>query len=120
MDHKALGQYGEQVAQKYLENRGYKFFAKNFHAQGGEIDLIMKHPVKNWVFVEVKTRRSQKFGSPKDAITPNKINKMLVAIYKFFETENVSENTDFCIEAICLRMDGKKVFCEHIQNIGLD
>ncbi|PID70743.1 YraN family protein [bacterium DOLZORAL124_38_8] len=118
MDRQTLGQYGEKIAQTYLENRGYTFIQANFHAQGGEIDLIMKSPQDEWTFIEVKTRRSNHFGSPKDAITNQKIQRMLRAIEAFFQQQSLSEIPEFHLEAICLRMEQKKVFCEHLQNIS--
>ena len=95
---KKTGEYGEKVAEKYLNNRGYKTIAKNFHSQGGEIDLIMKNSDNVFVFVEVKTRRNDKFGSPKDAITKKKIEKMLDAIQRFFDLEGFDEWPDFEID----------------------
>ena len=117
---KKIGEYGEQVAEKYLNNRGYKTVTKNFHSQGGEIDLIMKNANNIFVFVEVKTRSNSKFGTAKDSITTKKIEKMLNAIQRFFDLEGFDEWPDFEIEAICLKIEGEKIFCEHIKNIGLE
>lgn len=69
---KKLGQQGEEIAVRYLQQAGYKILARNFRNRYGELDIIcLKNSVL--VFVEVKTRRSETFGSPEEAITPKKI-----------------------------------------------
>ena len=50
-----LGPIGEDVARKYLEDKGLQFIEANFRTKFGEIDLIMKDD-EGYVFVEVKTR----------------------------------------------------------------
>src|ERR1700741_2889651 len=51
----ALGQRGENVAARYLRNKGYKIIVRNFRCELGEIDIIARDG-KTLVFVEVKTR----------------------------------------------------------------
>lgn len=69
------GRLGEDIASKFLVQKGYKIITRNFKSRFGEIDLIaIKANVL--VFVEVKTRWSDKFGSPVEAVTPWKILKI--------------------------------------------
>ena len=119
---KKIGIQGEAIAAKFLTiNKKYKLIEHNIHAQGGEIDLLMLNPDKEWVAVEVKTRKSDAFGSGKDAITKSKFNKIKLAVRDFFlKTKKYSEVPFFHIEAVILRIDNGKVFCEHIENIGPD
>jgi hypothetical protein len=59
----ALGERGEKFAARYLRRQGYKIPVRRFKGRGGEIDLVCRH--KGWlVFVEVKTRKSEQYGSP--------------------------------------------------------
>ena len=51
----ALGDRGENVAARYLRNRGFKIIVRNFRCELGEIDIIARDG-KTLVFVEVKTR----------------------------------------------------------------
>lgn len=67
-----LGVYGENLACYYLQQKGYKIAARNFRCHRyGEIDIIA---IKNDAisFVEVKTRSSAAYGSPLEAVTPEK------------------------------------------------
>jgi putative endonuclease len=120
---KSLGSRGEAIASKFLSQRfGLELVQKNFHAQGGEIDLVMKNPeTEEYIFVEVKTRTNEIFGGGKSAITPAKFEKMLRAIEDFFGKKmQLSEIPEFRIDAVILKIEGTKVFCEHVENIGPD
>lgn len=72
--HLELGRLGEERAAAYLERHGYKILRKNFRApRGGEIDLVCRDKKHNeLVFVEVKTRTSEAFGRPFDAVDQKK------------------------------------------------
>lgn len=62
----------EAIALKFLEDLGYVLVKQNFtYGRIGEIDLIMRDGA-TWVFVEVKSRRSYRYGRPEDAVTPAK------------------------------------------------
>jgi putative endonuclease len=62
-----LGAEGEQRAALLLERKGYRIEARNVRAGGVEIDLVARRGGLV-VFVEVKTRRSTRFGSPESAV----------------------------------------------------
>ena len=70
------GEYTENLACKYLEKKGFKLIERNFHCRFGEIDLIMQHN-NNLIFVEVRYRRSNNFGSGAESITSNKQSKLI-------------------------------------------
>ena len=70
------GQYTEELACQYLENKGFKLIEKNFNCRLGEIDLIMKDN-DSLVFVEVRYRRSNNFGSGAESVTANKQSKLI-------------------------------------------
>jgi putative endonuclease len=82
---KDLGDLGENLAARHLTAKGYNLIAKNYFIRGGEIDLILKKD-GIIVFVEVKTRRTGKFGTAADALTPNKKRKLLRAIRTYLGT----------------------------------
>lgn len=71
MNTKILGNIGEAHAEAYLKKQGYKILERNFKNRIGEIDLIAE---KGDVitFVEVKSRSSNKFGMPKEAVNFHK------------------------------------------------
>jgi putative endonuclease len=62
-----LGKDGEQVALAHLIKLGYTIETRNYRCPFGEVDIIARdHGIL--AFVEVKTRRSQRFGTPKEAV----------------------------------------------------
>ncbi|MGX8797952.1 YraN family protein [Fusibacter sp. JL298sf-3] len=75
MANKQVGTCAEQAARHYLKVQGYTFKKANYRCRFGEMDLIV---VKDEVhyFVEVKYRRTRRFGSPREAITSEKIRRL--------------------------------------------
>jgi putative endonuclease len=72
----SLGAWGEEQAAAYLLRQGLKILACNFTTPVGEIDIIARSR-RELIFVEVKTRRSQAFGSPCEAVGPRKQRQIL-------------------------------------------
>ena len=72
--HLALGRAGEKLAAKHLQSNGHKILYRNFRAaHGGEVDIVCRDKRHNeLVFVEVKTRSSEDFGRPLDAVDRRK------------------------------------------------
>ena len=68
---KLLGKSGEAQAVAYLKKKGYKIVKQNYSTPFGEADIVAKYK-DELVFVEVKTRASLAFGSPKEAVTRQK------------------------------------------------
>lgn len=66
-----LGLAGERLAEKFLRASGLKIIARRFRTRAGEIDLIAMDG-DEVVFVEVKTRRSGRFGTPEESVTRTK------------------------------------------------
>jgi len=73
-----IGKWGEDIAAEYLIQRGYEIMARNVRTPYGEIDIITKQGDIT-IFVEVKTRTSNKMGLPEESITPRKRQHMLAA-----------------------------------------
>ena len=67
-----LGQSGERVAADYLEDRGIRVIDSNWRCANGEIDLVALDG-DELVIVEVKTRRSRRYGDPLEALTRAKL-----------------------------------------------
>ncbi|MCA8992306.1 MAG: YraN family protein [Planctomycetaceae bacterium] len=68
---KLFGDRGENLAAKFLRNKGYKILARQSRNFVGEIDIIASHG-ERIVFVEVKTRTSNRAGHPAEAVTTQK------------------------------------------------
>ena len=72
LDHIAIGALGERVAAAYLRGEGRKVLYRNFRSpKGGEVDLVARDG-EVLSFVEVKTRTSEEFGRPLDAVDKGK------------------------------------------------
>ena len=71
----AVGAYGERVASRYLETAGLVVLARNWRCSAGEVDLILRDG-PDVVFCEVKTRRSESFGTPAEAVTATKVRRL--------------------------------------------
>lgn len=67
-----VGALGEAYAAAWLEGLGWLVLARNWHCRYGELDIIALSPERRIVFVEVKTRRGTRFGTPQEAVTPGK------------------------------------------------
>lgn len=62
-----VGRLGEDAASKYLEDNGYKIIDRNYFCRFGEIDIVATDN-NCLVFIEVKTRTSDKYGRPENAV----------------------------------------------------
>ena len=105
LDKKQIGQYGENLAEAYLNEKGYKLAAKNWRCSIGELDLIAWQG-EMLVFIEVRTRRGKKFGSPEESITPTKQAKLIELAYTFM-AENNHQDCPWRIDVIAIVLDGQ-------------
>lgn len=76
MDNKLIGSQGEEIAARYLAGQGYRICARNYRVKVGEIDIIASLPGLV-AFVEVKTRRSLRCGTPAQAVDYHKQQKII-------------------------------------------
>jgi putative endonuclease len=70
-DAQQFGRASEAEAARYLQRAGYRIVARNYRTPFGEIDLVA-YDAAVLAFVEVKARRSDRFGTPQAAVTPDK------------------------------------------------
>ena len=104
-DSRAYGIIGEDYAISLLQSKGYRIVVRNFRCKIGEIDIIAEDG-STLVFVEVKTRRSLRYGSPEEAVTPHKIKKIkkVIDYYLFYNLKYKKVR----IEVVALKIsDGK-------------
>lgn len=79
-----LGKKGEQLARQFLLEQGLHFIAANFRLRFGEIDLIMRDQ-QTLVFVEVKYRSSDRFGTSLEQVTPRKAQKIKLVAQAYLQ-----------------------------------
>lgn len=77
-----LGARGEQLAADWYVARGYRLVARNWRCREGELDLVVTRDGE-LVFCEVKTRSSDRFGTPAEAVTPAKQRRLRVLAARF-------------------------------------
>ena len=70
-DRRRIGAAGEDAAAAWYEAQGYTVVARNWRVRDGEIDIVARHN-RTLVFCEVKTRSSDRFGTPAEAISHTK------------------------------------------------
>ena len=104
-----FGERSENLAVWYLKKNGYKIIEQNYRNRIGEIDIIARDK-KTIVFVEVKSRRSIRFGSPKQAVTPKKQRKIsMVALYYLKDTKQSDAKARFDVVAITSNRDEPRI-----------
>lgn len=113
------GREGERIAASYLAKKGYKIIDKNFRCKIGEIDIIAIGNNKTLVFIEVKTRGSQDFGDPLEAINYRKL-KSLIRVAQYYKLVHPKLPEQLRIDAISVKLsnDQKPMVVEHIENIS--
>lgn len=91
-----IGRDGEQKAVEFLEQNSYKIIKTNYKTRFGEIDIIA-HDDKFLVFVEVKKRKSKKFGNPCEYVTFSKQQKIIKTASIFLSENNINLQPRFDI-----------------------
>ena len=111
-----VARIGEALAAQHLEEHGYQILEHNYRSRSGEIDLIAKQG-KRIVFVEVKTRRTLKFGVPQAAVTPTKQKKISKLALRYLQTHKLLDvPCRFDVVAIVLSSKSTLVQLNHIEN----
>ena len=67
----ALGAAGKKLKARWYADQGYRVVARNWRCREGELDLVVRRG-RQLVFVEVKARRTDRFGAPAEAVTIDK------------------------------------------------
>jgi len=115
-NRKERGELGEKIASQYLKNNGYQILDRNFKSKRSEIDIIAKQN-NCLVFVEVRSKSNDHFGSPEETITKKKINKIKKGISDYLNFKKGDESVR--VDAICLIFDkdNQLISLNHYQNI---
>jgi|TARA_Y100000031_G_scaffold156792_1_gene213153 putative endonuclease len=115
-DKDIIWKIGEAAAKEYLKNKGYKIIEQNYRTKYAEIDLIVSRN-NVLIFVEVRTKKSERFGSPEASINQKKLKKLYQnasAYISFKKWPGLSR-----IDAICIVLDSDNNIekLEHYKNI---
>ncbi len=121
MKRRDTGLLGERLAGEFLRKQGYHIIETNYRCTEGEIDIVARHG-DDLVFVEVRAKRSGKFGSPEESITPAKQEKLRVVAARYREThEDLPVSWRIDVVAVELDRRNKPARIEVIENaVGED
>ncbi|CAK8711056.1 UPF0102 protein SAMN04488502_101296 [Candidatus Electronema halotolerans] len=103
-----IGQAGEEAAARYLEQQGWVILARNCRLPGGEIDIIANDG-GCLVFVEVKTRRGSRFGSPFEAVDSRKQQRLTTAALAYMNEHRLDMAARFDVAAVFPEQDSFRV-----------
>ena len=108
--HNTIGKEGEEIARKYLENKGYKIIECNYRTKRAEIDIIARlrqgfggQGKDILVFVEVRTKHHEQFGTPEDTINYQKRKRLQKNAAAYVHRKRYEGS--YRIDAVCLLID---------------
>lgn len=103
----SLGKKGEDLAAGYLQHIGLRIITRNYRQKSGEIDIIARDK-EYLVFVEVKTRKSLKFGQPFEAVTAKKQAQISRVAMDYITRNKLHDHpVRFDVVSILMSKDGK-------------
>ncbi|WP_162428275.1 YraN family protein [Pontibacter pudoricolor] len=100
-NHIRTGQLGESMAQLYLQEQGYTILEKNYRFKRAEIDIIARKDGL-LVFIEVKTRTTDLFGFPEEAVGSRKEKLLVNAAEEFIVATGWQQDVRFDIISVTL------------------
>lgn len=109
-----LGQQGERIAERYLKKKGYRLVERNYRCPAGELDLIVLDR-RVIVFIEVKTRTDERFGTPLESVHRLKQQRMIKAAL-FFLSQRRLHDRESRFDVVGVSFSGREPVVEHIQN----
>ena len=79
-----LGNRGEDLARRFLANKGFSILETNYRCRWGEVDIVARSG-DELVFVEVRTRSGDAFGSPEESVTEGKARRLAETAQTFLQ-----------------------------------
>ncbi len=110
MSRNTVGDYGEKLALRHYQRQGYTSLENNYRCRMGEVDLIVQAPSGTLVFIEVKTRSASSPMMPREAVTPAKRRKLVLAAQHYLARHGLSDPLmRFDVVEILVKSDGSFV-----------
>ena len=103
MKRQDTGNLGEKLAAGFLKKQGYRILQTNYRCREGEVDIVARHK-DCLVFVEVRAKRSQEFGSPEESITLAKMDKLRRVAAHYRQTHDDIPDS-WRIDVVAVEMD---------------
>lgn len=113
-----IGYDGETIASNYLLKENYNIIERNFRCPIGEIDIICEKD-NTYIFIEVKTRKSLKYGFPAESVNYYKRQK-ITNIAKWYLVKNNINNKMCRFDIIEIYFENKNYKINHIINAWIE
>lgn len=117
MSKQESGKLGEQLACSELKKKGYRIIETNYHCRQGEIDIVARQK-DCLVFIEVRTKTGNAYGSPEESVTAQK-QRRLTATAMDYLGKHPDAPDDWRIDFVAVELDpltNKAVRIEVIEN----
>jgi putative endonuclease len=116
-----LGQIGENIACKYLRNKGFIIIERNFTLRCGEIDIIANKG-EEIRFIEVKTVKYRGEGSffrPEDNMHFNKLQRIIRTCLVYADMKKFGDHTPWQVDVLAIEYDAeiKRAYIRHLESI---
>ena len=111
--HNQLGEKGENLAVLMLQKKGYTILNENWRSGRNEIDIVAKIG-ETIVFVEVKTRSTEFFGDPREAVSISKQKRLIQAANDYLEQEQLELEARFDVVSIVISSTETKL--DHLED----
>ncbi len=98
-----LGNWGEELAGRFLEERGYSILDTNYRCRYGEVDIVAQDG-EELVFVEVCTRHGGGFGAPEESLSAAKVRRLVTTCQDYIQ-RRAKEDTEWRIDLVCVHLD---------------
>ena len=99
-EHNELGRWGEDIAARYLEDKGYRVIYRDWKYGHRDLDIIATDDNGLCVIAEVKTRQNEKYADADLAVSPQKIRSLSIAANAFVKSHRINVTLRFDIITI--------------------
>ena len=115
----SVGNRGEKLAENFLKKKKYKILGRGVYTgRAGELDIIARQG-QTLVFVEVKSRRSDKFGTPEEAVSFHKQENLKRAI-DWYRAKHGLLRMDYRLDVIAIDLSGDEPQIRHHEKVILE
>ena len=98
-----LGAWGEELAVRFLGEKGYRIITTNYRCAYGEVDIVAMDG-EELVFVEVRTRRPGSFGTPEESVSTHKLRRLMATCQDYLQKSG-QENIQWRVDLISVRLE---------------
>lgn len=109
--------WAEAEAKDYLLAHGYRILAENYTVRGAEIDLVAEKDGV-LVIVEVKQRRGERYGTPAEMISEEKLTRLREAALHYISTYFGRDDLPLRFDAVLVSGDRADYRLEHLEGVG--